>query len=92
MVIVYASKTGFTKRYADMLAAATGFKAFSVKELFNVSQEEEIIFLSWMKAGRLQGLDKVRKYNVAAVCGSGTGRTAEPETMGNYQGFRNRYL
>lgn len=27
----------------------------------------------------MQGLNKVRKYNLKAVCGSGTGRTAEPD-------------
>lgn len=30
MVIVYESKTGFTKKYADMLAAKTGLKVFRV--------------------------------------------------------------
>lgn len=78
MVIVYESKTGFTKRYADMLASKTGLKVFRVKELSKVNQDEEIIFLGWMKAGKIQGLDKLRKNNVKAVCGSGTGRTAEP--------------
>lgn len=80
MVIVYESKTGFTKRYADMLAAKTGLKVFRVKELSKVNQDEEIIFLGWMKAGKIQGLDKLRKHNVKAICGSGTGRTAEPNT------------
>ncbi len=32
MVIVYELKTGFTKRYADMLAAKTRLKVFWVKE------------------------------------------------------------
>ena len=27
----------------------------------------------------MQGLKKVRKYNLKAVCGSGTGRTAAPD-------------
>jgi len=80
MIIIYESKTGFTKRYADMLAAKTGLKAFRVKELSKDNRDEEIIFLGWMKAGAIQGLDKLRKYNVKAVCGSGTGRTAEPDT------------
>jgi len=79
MVIVYESKTGFTKRYAEMLAAKTGFKVFHVKELSRVNPDEEIIFLGWMKAGMIQGLGKVRKYNVAAICGSGTARTPEPD-------------
>lgn len=80
MVIVYESKTGFTKRYAEMLAAKTGLKVFRVKEISKISPDEEIIFLGWMKVGKIQGLDKLRKFNVKAVCGSGTGRTAEPDT------------
>lgn len=79
MVIVYVSKTGFTKRYAEILAAKAGLKVFHVKEISKIDQDEEIIFLGWMKVGKIQGLNKVRKYNVKAVCGSGTGRTAEPD-------------
>ena len=79
MVIVYESKTGFTKRYAEILAAKAGLKVFHVKEISKIDQDEEIIFLGWMKVGKIQGLNKVRKYNVKAVCGSGTGRTAEPD-------------
>lgn len=78
MVIVYESKTGFTKRYAEMLAEKTRMKVFWVKEISKVNQDEEIIFLGWMKAGKIQGLDKLRKHNVKVVCASGTGRTAEP--------------
>ena len=80
MVIVYESKTGFTKKYADMLAAKTKLKIFSVKEITKVKKDEDIIFLGWMKAGKIQGLNKIRKYTIKAVCGSGTGRTAEPST------------
>ncbi|NLM09812.1 MAG: flavodoxin domain-containing protein [Clostridiaceae bacterium] len=79
MVIVYESKTGFTKRYAEMLAAKTGLSVFHVKEISKINQDEEIIFLGWMKVGKIQGLDKLRKYNVKAVCASGTARTAEPD-------------
>lgn len=80
MVIVYESKTGFTKRYADMLSAKMELKVFRVKDLARVNRDEEIIFLGWMKVGKIQGLNKVRNYNVKAVCGSGSGRTAEPDT------------
>lgn len=78
MVIIYQSKTGFTKKYADMLAAKTNLKAYPVKELSKVNKDEEIIFLGWMKVGKVQGLNKLRKYKIIAVCGSGTGRDAEP--------------
>lgn len=79
MVIVYESKTGFTKKYADMLGKKTGLKVYGVKEISTVSKDEEIIFLGWMKAGTIQGLNKSRKYNIKAVCASGTGKTAEPD-------------
>lgn len=79
MVIVYESKTGFTKKYAEMLAAKTKLKVFHVKEISKINKDEEIIFLGWMKVGKIQGLNKVRRYNIIAVCGSGTGRTAEPD-------------
>ena len=79
MVIVYESKTGFTKKYAEMLAAKTKLKVFHVKEISKFNKDEDIIFLGWIKVGKIQGLNKVRKYNIIAVCGSGTGRTAEPD-------------
>jgi nitrogenase molybdenum-iron protein alpha/beta subunit len=78
MVIVYESKTGFTKKNAKMLAAKTGLNAFRVQELSKVNPGEEIIFLGWMKVGKIQGLAKVRKHKVIAVCGSGTAAIAEP--------------
>lgn len=63
-----------------MLAAKTKLKAYRVKEFSKLKLNEEIIFLGWMKVGKIQGLDKIKKYNIVAVCGSGTGRTAEPDT------------
>jgi menaquinone-dependent protoporphyrinogen IX oxidase len=78
MVIVYASKTGFTKKYAEMLSAKTGMKAYRVSEISGLNPSEEVIFLGWMKAGKIQGLSKAKKFSIKAVCASGTGRTAEP--------------
>jgi hypothetical protein len=43
-----------------------------------VNPNEEIIFLGWMKVGKIQGLSKVRKHKVVAVCGSGNAAIAEP--------------
>lgn len=79
MVIVYESKTGFTKKYAELLAAKTGMRLYPVRELSKVDRAEEVLFLGWMKVGKIQGLDKARTRRIAAVCGSGTGRTAEPD-------------
>ena len=78
MVIIYESKTGFTKKYADMLAVKTGLRAYRASEISMVQKDEEIIFLGWMKAGKIQGVNRMHKHNLIAVCGSGTGRAAEP--------------
>jgi len=80
MIIAYESKTGFTKKYADMLAAKTGLKAIPARELSKVDRNEEIVFLGWIKVGKIQGLKKARNHNVKVVCGSGTARSAEPDT------------
>ena len=79
MIIVYESKTGFTKKYADILAEKTKLKAYRVKEFPKNINNEEIIFLGWIKAGKIQGLNKVRKHNIKAVCASGTARDPEPD-------------
>lgn len=79
MIIVYESKTGFTKRYADMLAEATALRAYSTKELGHIPEEEEIIFLGWIKAGRIQGLKKVNHKSLRVVCGSGSAEKAESD-------------
>lgn len=49
-----------------------------VKELPKVPKESEVLYLGWMKVGKVQGLRKMKGYKVVAVCGSGTGRSAEP--------------
>jgi len=40
MVIIYESKTGFTKRYADMLAAKLRLTAFRVQEISNINLKD----------------------------------------------------
>jgi hypothetical protein len=79
MIIVYESKTGFTKKYAEMLAAKTGMKLYNVNEL-SKNEEDEIVFLGWLKAGKIQGLNKARKFNVVAVCATGTGSAGENDS------------
>lgn len=82
MVIVYESKTGFTEKYARMLADKTGLKAMRVED-FSRSEEaargEEVIFLGWIMAGKIQGLNKVRNHSLKAVCATGTARSPEPD-------------
>ena len=71
MKIVYETNTGSSQRYAEMLSEKTSFECLSlanaVKEL---SPDEEIIFIGWVMAGTIQGLQKAREVfsDIKAIC------------------------
>lgn len=58
MVIVYESKTGFTKKYADMLSGMTSLKSYPTEDLSKIGPQEEIIFLGWMSWERSRDFQK----------------------------------
>lgn len=62
-LILYKSKTGFTKRYAEFIAAETGGTAMDIKKAAPAvfSSFDTIIFGGRMHAGRIDGLDDARK-------------------------------
>lgn len=73
MVIVYKSETGFTKQYAQLLAQETGMQAYTVKEAAQKLEKGcEIIYMGWLMAGHISGLDKATSnYVIHAACGVG---------------------
>ena len=62
-VVIYNSQTGFTKRYAQWIAKASGARclAFSEAKTKNLDAFEAIIFGSWACAGRIRGLGWFKK-------------------------------
>ena len=81
--IVYASETGFTRKYAQLLAGKLGLKICDHRQTFRrVKRKEPIIYMGWIMAGRIKGLRKARsRFNVCAVCGVGMGFPHESITM-----------
>jgi len=73
MTIVYQSKTGFTRQYAEMLARAAGLKALPLDEAQStLPKGEDILFMGWLMAGHISGIDQaVRLWKVRAACGVG---------------------
>ncbi len=63
ILILYKSKTGFTKRYAEMIAAETGGTAMDVKKVSPdaLSSFDPVLFGSRMHAGRIDGFGEARK-------------------------------
>lgn len=72
MKIIYCSNTGFTKQYAIMLANKLGIESIDVKDIKKYDiKDEEIIFLGWIFAGIIMGLNKVRQYKLKCVISVG---------------------
>ena len=70
-VIIYKSKTGHTERYARMLSKELNIPCYSYKDA-KVSENDEVIFLSYIYASKIMGLSKIlKKYNVKVVIGVG---------------------
>ena len=69
--IIYKSKTGHTERYARMLSKELNIPCYSYKDA-KVSENDEVIFLSYIYASKIMGLSKIlKKYNVKVVIAVG---------------------
>ena len=66
--IVYKSSTGHTKQYAEMLGEALKIPVYNLKEAKSkLEKNDEIIFLGWVCATKIQGLSKIKRYNVRCI-------------------------
>ena len=73
MTIVYNSKTGHTAQYAQMLAKATKYRAYSLQEAQeSLPEKEPVLFMGWLMAGHISGIDQaVRRWDVRCAVGVG---------------------
>lgn len=71
--IVYMSASGFTKQYALMLSAQTGFPVFDLREAKKTpAKGSDIIYMGWIMAGGIKGYSAaVKNYTLRAVCAVG---------------------
>lgn len=73
MTIVYNSKTGHTRQYAEMLAKSTKHKVYSMQEAQSCLPEKEpVLYMGWLMAGHVSGIDQaVRRFDVRCAVGVG---------------------
>lgn len=59
-IVIYRSKTGFTKRYAEWIAAALGCEALAWKDAQGkeLAGYDTLIYGGWCHAGSIMGLKK----------------------------------
>lgn len=63
--IVYSSKSGSTRRYAEALSERTGLPVYPVGKQ---PAEDRIIFFGWLRYDFVVGLDRARKNDILALC------------------------
>lgn len=73
--IVYTSATGFTARYAALLAEATGLPAFSLAEaLVKLHKGTPVLYMGWLMAGSVKDYRKAAAhFAIPALVGVGLG-------------------
>lgn len=60
-IIVYVSKTGFTEKYAKWLAEKVGCECIPIDKAFHLADYDQVIFASWLCAGKIKKLDWYKK-------------------------------
>ena len=80
--IVYTSLTGFTARYAAILAEKTGLPALPLTEALTcLPKGTPIIYMGWLMAGSVKDCKKAaRHFSIWAVVGVGLGDTGAQDT------------
>lgn len=73
MTIVYTSKTGFTREYAQMLGRAAGLPVCALDRGYGKGgARERHPVPGWLMAGHISGIDHaVKRFHVRAACGVG---------------------
>ena len=86
--IVYTSATGFTARYAWLLADETGLPAFRLEEADALAPGASVLCLGWLRAGSVRGLKTARRrFRVAGVCAVGMSPEADTEQLRRNSGL-----
>lgn len=86
MIVVYHSKTGFSKHYAHWISEELDCRAISDKEFQRAKSEawDLVIFGGGLMAGKINGLNKIKKQAGAArliVFATGATKMTEVETV-----------
>lgn len=62
MTILYSSKYGASKEYAQILAALLKAEAYPVEEYKHPAQYDEIVFVAGVYKGRIRKLESLKKH------------------------------
>lgn len=71
--IIYTSKTGFTRQYAQMLGRKLDLPVYPLEDAAaGVPQGSPVVYLGWVHASHVKGFSRARKcFTLCAVCAVG---------------------
>lgn len=79
--IIYTSRAGHTKEYAELLSGEIGIPAVPLSESSEL-RGASVIYMGWIRAGKVMGYRKAsRRFDIKATCIVGTygpGMDSEP--------------
>ena len=80
--IIYESNTGFTERYAKLLSSKLDIPAYTIAQGKKaVEKGAEVIFMGWVFANKINGLDKAKKqWSVIAAAAVGMNPKTDENT------------
>ena len=64
-IIVYSSKSGSSKKYAESLSARTGLAVYPVGQQ---PLDEKIVFFGWLRKDEVMGIKGADRSKIIAVC------------------------
>ena len=77
MYIVYASNTGYTKQYAEIVSKNAKIDAFPVDNIPSGRSREPVIFMGWVMAGKVVGYKKAKEAGCKILCVVAVGMSPE---------------
>lgn len=76
--IVYCSNANHTKEYAEMISKKMNIEITSIDKIKNISKDDEIIYMGWVFASHIQGLEKIKnKYNIICIIAVGMNKNTK---------------
>jgi len=72
--VIYNSRTGFTKKYAEQFAKLSGVDCHSIDDDFPTG---DVVFFGWRKGPMISGIKSVASNRIIAVCVVGLQRYDE---------------
>lgn len=82
MTVIYNTNAGSSEKYAEILAEKMNCQCLSLQKSDKVSPEEDVVFIGWIMAGVIQGLEQAmtKFQNIRCVCAVGIMNTEKAET------------